>query len=127
MLSERCERDDVDGSLVGGRQYDRCCNPVVVGAQPVGCRHTPPVARRKAREVKVRHRSGEIISDAALVVQKLLGDDRAHRVTAPVLGPGMARTVSIEAGHRIDSARLEIATQYVALAHTAILASPQLR
>jgi flagella basal body P-ring formation protein FlgA len=47
------------------------------------------------------------------MLEELRRHHRADRVAAQVLGAGVAAAVSIEAGHRIGAAQLELVTQDV--------------
>src|SRR5699024_3282546 len=74
----------------------------------------PPVARDEPREAELRHRGREVVPDAALMIEELLGDDRAQRVAAPILRSGAAAAVSEESGERIGSARLQRTAEHIA-------------
>src|SRR5205085_4419963 len=68
------------------------------------------------------HRRAQIVADALLELEELRGDHRADRVATEVAGPGPTTAVAVEAGDRIESARLERPTKDVAL-HCATVSS----
>ena len=114
---ERGEGNHIQGTLVGRCEHHRRSNPVVVGAEPIQSRDTPAVPGNQALETKLWHRRREIVADAALMVEELLGHDRAHRVAAVIVGPGVTRPVAEEAGERIFPARLEIGAEHIEFSH----------
>src|SRR4051794_6813461 len=120
-LSEHRQRHQLQDRFMGGRQDDRRRYGVVVGAGPVHCRDAPAVTGYQSREAVLRPWSGQVVADAALVVEELAGDHRADRVATWVLRAGTARAVAKEPGDRVDAARLQIATEHVALCHRPIM------
>jgi hypothetical protein len=56
------------------------------------------------------------------VVQKLGRDHRADGVTADILRAGAAAAITKKPGHRVGAARLQVATEDVALCHGPIIA-----
>src|SRR5206468_10786016 len=90
---------------------------IAVGPQPVRCRHAPPVPRHEPGELERRHRGGEVVPDAALMLQELGGDHGADRVAAQILRPGAAAPVAVEAGEGVGATRLQLAAQDIALVH----------
>src|SRR4029077_14095951 len=90
---------------------------VLMGAQPVARSHAPAVARNEAREMVGRHRRDEVVADRLLVLEELLRDDRADRVAAEILEPGVAPSVAVEAGQWVGSALLQRLPEDVARAH----------
>src|ERR1044072_1701102 len=73
-------------------------------------------------------RSDEVVADLELVSQELVRDDRAHRVAADVLRPGVAASVAKEAGHRVHATGLEGLAEHVELVgHEQILADTRER
>ena len=58
------------------------CDAIVMCPQPVGRRHAPAVAGHKARKAVLRHRSGQIIADTALVLEEFSGHHCAYGVAA---------------------------------------------
>ena len=107
VLAQRLERHDLQRALVRRGEHDVRRGAVLVGAQPVDRRDAPAVAGHEAREAVQRHRRREVVADAALVVEELLGHDRADRVAAEILGSGAAAAVAVEAGQRIGAAGLQ--------------------
>ena len=108
MLPEHLQRHDLQDGLVGGGQDDGCSCTVVVGASPVHRCHAPAVAGRQSREAVLGPWRGQVVADAALVVQELGGDDRADGVTSQVFRAGPAAAVTEEPGDRIRTARLQV-------------------
>lgn len=117
MLLEDVQRDQVQNPGIRGGQYDGRCRPIVMSSQPVPRRHAPAIAGLQAWETVLRHRSAQVVADAALMAQELRRHHRAHGVTAGVLRTGIAATISVEAGDGIETARLEVAAQDVAFGH----------
>ena len=122
VLPQRLQRDELEDRLVGRGQHHRCGRSVTVGARPVDRGHAPPVARHQAGEGVLRHRRGQVVADAPLVAQELLGHHRADRVAAEVLGTGVAASVPEEAGHRVGAAGLQLTAQDIALGHASSIA-----
>ena len=58
-----------------------------------------------------------VVSDPALVLEKLGGHHRADRMAAQVLGTGIATAVTVKAGHRVIAAGLQFPAEHVPLAH----------
>ncbi len=88
-----------------------------MGTQPVGGGYTPAVAWDETGEPILRHWGAEVVADASLVIEELPGHHGAHSVAAAVLGAGLARSIPIEAGDGIDSARLQVGSKGIELAH----------
>jgi hypothetical protein len=122
VLLKHCERHDLECPLIGRCEHHvgRCA--IFVRPQPVLCGHTPPISGHEAREVKLGHWGAEIVADATLMLEELSGGHRADRVAAPVLGPRPTAPISIEAGERVDAARLQLVAQYIAVTHLGIIA-----
>ena len=85
--------------------------------QPVRRSDTPAIARDESWEPVLRHRGREVVADAALVVEELLGDYRTHGMASGILGSGVAPPVPMEAGKRVGAARLESASEDAAICH----------
>src|SRR5438067_733560 len=117
VLPERLQRHDVQGPLMGGGQHHGRGDAVAVGPQPVGRGHAPAVPGHQPGEGELGDRGAEVVADPALVVEELGGHHGADRVTAPVLRPGVAAAVPVEAGDRVRAARLQLAAQHIPGAH----------
>src|SRR5215207_4845437 len=122
VLVKRCHRHDLQRRLVGGGKYDRRSHAVVVGPGPVCRGHAPAVARHQSGEAVLRPRRRQVVADAALVVQELGRDHRADGVTSKVLRAGAAAAITIEPGHRVGAARLQVGAEDIALCHGPIIA-----
>ena len=103
VFLEGVERNDLERSLMGRCKDDVSCGAVLVGLQPVGCGHTPPITRREPRKSILRHRRSQVVTDLPLVLEELGGDDRADRVATEVLGTGVAASIPKETGHRVGT------------------------
>src|SRR5262249_25034214 len=64
-----------------------------------------------------RHRSSEVVTDAALVGEELGGHYGADRVAADVLRSRPAGAISVEPGHRVGAAWLQLTAEHIAIAH----------
>src|SRR5450755_164322 len=117
MLAQHRQGHDLQGPLMGGGQHDVRRGAIMVGPQPVSRRHAPAVARHEPGKLKLRSRGAEVVADAALMLQEPGGHDRADRVVADVLRPGVAASVAIEAGDRVGAARFQLTTQHVSVVH----------
>jgi hypothetical protein len=84
MFWEHGHGHDLQDSLVGGRQNDRCRNAIAIGTSPVQCGHarSRSVTRYQSREAVLRPWRRQVVADAALLVEELRRDDRADRVTS---------------------------------------------
>src|SRR5215468_6627937 len=111
------QRHDLECPLMGRGQHHRRGGAVAVRPQPVRGGHAPPVPRHEPGELERRHRGGEIVPDAALMLQELGGDHGADRVAAQILRAGAAAAVAVEAGEGVGAARLQLAAQDIALGH----------
>ena len=96
--------------------------PVLVGAEPVGRGHAPSVTRDEPRKVVLRHCRGQVVPDAALVIEKLLSDHCADGMTADVSIIGVTRAVAEEPGDRISPAWFEVAAEDIAIGHAPSIA-----
>ena len=114
---QRGERHDLQGTLMRRREHDGRGRPVLVRAQPVGGRHAPPVSRHQPGEAELWHGGGQVVADAALVLEELLSYHRADRVTSPVFGPRGAAAIAVETGKRVSSTWLKLAAEYISVAH----------
>lgn len=117
MLLERRKRNHLEGAFVGRGKHHRRRRPIAMSPQPVCRRDTPAIARNESWEPVLRHRGREIVADAALVVEELLGGYRTHGMTSGVLCSGVAPSIPMEAGKRVGAARLEFASKDVAIGH----------
>ena len=80
VLPQRGEGHDVQGPLVGRGQHHVRGGAVVMRPQPVRRGHTPAVSGHQPGELVLRHRGGQVVANASLVVEKLLGDHGANGV-----------------------------------------------
>ena len=113
---EKClKRDDFEGRLVGRFEHDRAGGPRLDDLQPAAGADAPVVAGLEARESELRHGRGEIVAELRGDGEELGSDDAADGVYAAVVGAGVAAAVTIEAGKRIEAARLERLTEDVLL------------
>lgn len=122
VLLECLERNDLEGALVGGRQHDEGGGAVAVGPQPVDRGHAPAIAGNEPGEVVLGDRRGEVVADAALVLEEFGGDHGADGVAAPILGSGRAAPVPVEARQRVGAARLQRAAQHISISHPCSIA-----
>src|SRR5262245_35694401 len=81
---------------------------------PAGCAEAPTVAGLEAGKAEFRHRRGKIIAARFGKRKKRGGHDRAHRVAADILPPGIAAAVAKEARHRADRTEFEPVAEHVA-------------
>ena len=70
VLFERSERNDLKGPFMRARQHDVSGGTLLVRLQPVQSGHAPAVAGREPREVVLRHRRNQVISDTTLVLEE---------------------------------------------------------
>ena len=117
VLLERGAGHDLERRFVRRRQYDIARLPIPVGAEPVHGRHTPAIARDEPGEAVLGHRSDEVVAYPALVLEELGRNDRTNCMRAKVFRPAGAAAVTVEAGQRLEAARLEFASEDVTLLH----------
>lgn len=122
MLPERCKRNDVERPLMRRREDDVCSRTIFMGPEPVDSGDAPTVARDEPWKAVHRHWRGQIVTDSALMFQKLPGHNRTDRVAARVLRAGMTAAVTVEAGDRVASAGLKLTPEDIPLAHRASIA-----
>ena len=122
MLLQGGEGDDLEGPLVGGGQHHVGGRALLVSPQPVHRGHAPTVAGHESREVVSRHRRGEVVADASLVLEKLRRHHCADRVAAAVLGARAAAPVPVEPGDGVDTAGVKLSTQHIAIGHPTSIA-----
>lgn len=128
VLLQSFEGHDVEGPLMGGRQYHERRRAVAVSLQPVRRGYTPAVARRETGKSELRPRGAEVVAYAPLMLEELRGNHGADRVASQILSPGSTTSVPVEAGERLDTALLQLPTQHVAiLHHSSIAPQPPLR
>ena len=123
MLSEHVEWNDVQRSLVGRCKDHVSGGAIAVGPQPVRRRDAPAVTRDEPGEVVMRSRGGQVVADPALVLEERGGHDRAHRVAAQVLWPGVTAPVAVEPGDGVVATRLQFAAKHVAIGHLISIAT----
>jgi hypothetical protein len=123
VLLEDLQRHDLQRALMGRGEHHRGGGAVAVCPQPVRRGHAPPVPRDEAGEGELGHRRGEVVADAALVLEELRGYHRADRVAAEVFRPGVAAPVTVEAGEGIGSAWLKLAAEHISLTHARSIGS----
>src|ERR1017187_7220139 len=107
---------------MGRREHHVRGGAIVVGPQPVCCRHAPAVPGYQARELELGHRGAEIVSDPALVLKELSGHHSADRVAALVFRTGATAPVPEEPGDRVAAARLQLTTEDIAVVHATSIA-----
>ena len=117
MLLQCCEWHDLQHRLIGGGQHDGRRDAVAVSSGPVHRRNAPAVARRESGEAILRSRSGQVVADAALVLEELGRDDGADGVAPDILRSGAAAAVAKEPGHRVRATRLQFAAKDIAFCH----------
>ncbi len=122
VLAESIERNDLEGTLVSGREDDVGRGAIQVRSQPVGRSHAPPIARPEPRKTVLRHRRDEVVADPLLVLEKFGGDHGADRVAAEVLRTGATAAVTEEAGHGVGATRREGSSQHVEFGHPSSIA-----
>lgn len=102
---------------MGGGQNDRGGDSVKMCPQPVAGRDAPTVTGNQTREPVLGHRGGEVVADALLVEQELVGHHGTDRVTTEVLRPCGTTTVAVPSGHRVSPALLKFAAEHVSICH----------
>lgn len=122
MFFQSVKRDDLKRSLMGGCKDDVGCGAVLVRLQPVGCRHTPPIAGREPRESILRHRRDQVVADPPLVLEKLGGYDRTDRVAAEVLRTGVATPIPEKTGDRVGPTGGKRSSEDIACRHGSSIA-----
>src|SRR3954452_4681604 len=127
VLLQPGERDHVERPLVRGSQHDRRVDTVLVRLTPAHRDHTPPITGLQASEPPLRYRRREVVADRPLVGEELLGHHSADGVQPDVLRTAGAGPVTVEAGHRIRTARLEFSAEDVAFRHGDQVATPGAR
>src|SRR5215212_8067956 len=120
-LSEHRQRHELQDGFMGGRQNDWRRYAVVVCTGPVHRRDAPAVTGCQSGEAVLRPWSGQVVTDAALVLEELGSDHRTDRVATQVLRAGPAGAITEEPGDRVDPARLQIGTDHVPLYHAPIM------
>jgi hypothetical protein len=113
VLAKRVERNQRQHLDVGGCQDHVSGGAVVMSPQPIASGDTPTVTWVEAGEAILRHRRTEVVTDTALMGQKLRRDHRTDGVTTLVLWAGTAAAIAKEARHGVKAAQFELATQYV--------------
>ena len=117
VLAQSFERNDLKGTLVRRGQHHVRRRTVVMGTEPVGGGHAPPVAGTQSGEPVFGHRRGEIVANGSLVLEKLGGDDGANCVAPQILRSTRATTVAVEARNGIGTTGLQWPTHDVAIGH----------
>jgi hypothetical protein len=123
VLLERSERNDLEGTFMGGRQHDERGRAILVRPQPVQRGYAPAVAGHEPREAVLRHRGDQVIADATLVLEERGGNHRADRVATPVLRTGTTAPVTVKTGEGVDTTRLKLATENITIGHHTSIAS----
>ena len=108
-------------SLVDSRTTG-AADSVLVGLQPPGRHHAPPVTGMQPRELPLRPGRDEVIADGNLVLEELPGHHRAYGMQTDILGSDPAIGVAVEAGDRVVSARRQCGAADVSLGHAFSLA-----
>src|SRR5262252_11001584 len=80
---------------------------------PTGRTQAPTVAGLEAAKAEFRHRGRKIVAARFGKLEKRRGHDRADRVAADVLSPGIAAAVAEEPGHGIERTHFEPVTEHV--------------
>jgi len=88
-----------------------------MGTEPVGGGHTPSIAGYQSRELVLRHRRGQVVTDSPLVFEKPSSDHCADGVAPQILRSGRATPVTVEARDGVGATRLQRATQDVSVDH----------
>ena len=122
VLLERGERNDLKRPFMGGRQHYVGGRAVLVRPQPVQRRHAPAVAGGEPREVVLRHRGDQVITDTTLVLEERGRHHRADRVAPQILRIGATAPVTVKAGEGVDATRLKLATEHVTIGHRSSIA-----
>src|SRR5262245_24953743 len=108
------ERAISESTFVGGTQDHPGGLARLKGFLPTRCAETPTIARLEAEETEFRHGRRKIVAAGLGEREKTGGHDRAHRVAAEVLRPGVAAAVAKEPGHRGHRAGFEPLSEHVA-------------
>jgi hypothetical protein len=124
VFHQRLEGHDLEGALVGGGQHHRGGATILVSPKPIQGGDAPAVAGQQPGKPILGNRRQQVITDGALVLEKLGGHHRTDRVTADVLGPAGATTVAVVTGEGLGAARLQLAAEHVAIGHLVSIAPP---
>jgi hypothetical protein len=114
VADELLERDDVERSLVGGREHDQRGAVGGQGFGPPADAEAPAVARLQARKREGGLRRGQIVAAALREREETRRDHRADRVGAAVVLVGAAAAVAKVARQRVEAARHEGEPEHVA-------------
>ena len=117
VFFEHLEGNDVEHARVRRTQHDECRLAVNVRAQEVRCRHAPLVPRHKTRKTILGHGCPKVIANRSLMIEKLLGDDCADRVTAEIFRASSTTAITEETGQRVMRTWLKFASKDILVIH----------
>lgn len=113
MLLEEVQRDDLEGLLVGSREYDGASHSLVGSVFPCLGADAPPVARREAGEPVLGHRRDQIVPLGARELQEPLGDQAANGMQAPVVAVSIAAAIPVPSRQGVGRASLQLGPKNV--------------
>src|SRR5262249_43567255 len=114
VLLQLIQADVVERALVGGGQHDLRRRPGLEGLAPTGRAQAPAVSGLEAGKSEIRHGRAEVVAASPGELEEFRGHQRADRVHAAILGPGVAAAVSEKPGQRLGGAFGERPAQHVA-------------
>ena len=107
VLNEELEGNDFEGVLVSGFEDDGAGGSGLLDLKPTSGTDAPAVAWFEAGESVLGHRSAEVVAEGFRGFEEGRVDDTADSVDAVVLGPGLAATGAVEAGHGLAATDVE--------------------
>jgi hypothetical protein len=125
VFPERSKRNDLQSPLMSRCEDDRRRRAIKMSSQPVRSGNTPSIAGHESGKLVSGHWRAQIVANAALMLKELTGDHCANRVTADVLGAGVATPVSVEPGDRVVTAGLQFTAEHITIAHRRSIRAPR--
>jgi len=110
MFFEHLEGNDVEHACVRRTEHDERRLAIDVSAQKIRRRHAPLVAWHKTRKAVLGHGCPKVIANRSLMIEKLLGDDCADRVTAEIFRASSTTAITEEPGQRVMRTWLKFAS-----------------
>ena len=99
------------GTDVGGFEHHFRCGARIQGFLPPGGAEAPAVSGLESGETGLG--AAEVVADAPAELEELGRHPGAHHMGAQVIGTGVAAPVPVEAGERVEAARLQLLTENV--------------
>ena len=79
-----------------------------VGFEPPLGTQAPPVLGAQAGKTELRTRSAQVVSALLTEIQEFVGDNTAYGVAPVIVRTGVAASVPIESGERVERTRLQL-------------------